>query len=216
MRQRYIKFFNEENYPQVDVGDEVLGGKFKNKRMIVKDFGTDDIGQPTIITDKGEKKLYAVRIPVEEEMLDGQVMGFFADKATIWRIESTKEFKQMGRWARGIIVNSELYMTSGRSSVIHHEMIEYLIRVQKIKFPSGDRNASYYVKYINKFLCIQVDNQGFCRLGESYPEGPILIPLEKWQDNKPLTKNETFIINSIQQHFKVLDKLNIPYKFVLM
>jgi len=40
------------------VGDVVLGGKFKNQRMIVEKFGTNDIGQPTI----NDKSLLAVRI----------------------------------------------------------------------------------------------------------------------------------------------------------
>jgi len=30
------------------VGDEILTGKFKNKKEIVKSFGTDKNGQPTI------------------------------------------------------------------------------------------------------------------------------------------------------------------------
>ena len=32
----------------LEKGDVILTGKFKNKRTIVKDFGTDDLGQPTI------------------------------------------------------------------------------------------------------------------------------------------------------------------------
>lgn len=32
----------------IKVGDVVLGGKFKNKRIVVKTIGTDDLGQPTI------------------------------------------------------------------------------------------------------------------------------------------------------------------------
>lgn len=32
----------------IEVGDIVLGGKFKNKRVVVKTIGTDDLGQPTI------------------------------------------------------------------------------------------------------------------------------------------------------------------------
>ena len=32
----------------IEVGDIVLGGKYKNKRIKVKEIGTDDIGQPTI------------------------------------------------------------------------------------------------------------------------------------------------------------------------
>ena len=32
----------------IDVGDVVLTGKFKNKRQVVKKIGTDEYGQPTI------------------------------------------------------------------------------------------------------------------------------------------------------------------------
>jgi len=32
----------------IEIGDIVLGGKYKNKRVEVKEIGTDDIGQPTI------------------------------------------------------------------------------------------------------------------------------------------------------------------------
>ena len=32
----------------IDVGDIVLGGKYKNKRMTVKEIGKDELGQPTV------------------------------------------------------------------------------------------------------------------------------------------------------------------------
>ena len=32
----------------LEVGDVILTGKFKNKRTVVKDIGTDELGQPTI------------------------------------------------------------------------------------------------------------------------------------------------------------------------
>jgi hypothetical protein len=32
----------------IEVGDVVLGGKYKNKRIVVKEIGTDELGQPTI------------------------------------------------------------------------------------------------------------------------------------------------------------------------
>ncbi len=32
----------------IEIGDIVLGGKFKNKRIKVKSIGTDELGQPTI------------------------------------------------------------------------------------------------------------------------------------------------------------------------
>ena len=42
----------------VEIGDTILRGKFKNKPVIVKDFGVDDKGQPTI----NGKKMLSFRI----------------------------------------------------------------------------------------------------------------------------------------------------------
>ena len=41
------KYLNEIKL-DIKVGDILLGGKFKNKRVIVKEIGTDELGQPTI------------------------------------------------------------------------------------------------------------------------------------------------------------------------
>jgi len=41
------KYLNEIKL-DIKVGDILLGGKFKNKRIIVKEIGTDELGQPTI------------------------------------------------------------------------------------------------------------------------------------------------------------------------
>ena len=38
----------------LEVGDTILRGKFKNKPVVVKSFGVDDKGQPTI---NGKKML---------------------------------------------------------------------------------------------------------------------------------------------------------------
>ncbi len=32
----------------LEVGDVILTGRFKNKRTVVKEIGTDDLGQPTV------------------------------------------------------------------------------------------------------------------------------------------------------------------------
>ena len=42
------KAINEEIKVDIKVGDIILGGKFKNKRIEVKDIGKDEYGQPTI------------------------------------------------------------------------------------------------------------------------------------------------------------------------
>ena len=32
----------------IKVGDILLGGRYKNKRIVVKEIGVDDLGQPTV------------------------------------------------------------------------------------------------------------------------------------------------------------------------
>jgi len=39
---------NEAISLDIEVGDVILGGKYKNKRMEVKEIGTDELGQPTV------------------------------------------------------------------------------------------------------------------------------------------------------------------------
>ena len=46
----------------LEIGDEILVGKYRNKKAIIKWFGVDKNGQPTIKTNKGERNLFAFRI----------------------------------------------------------------------------------------------------------------------------------------------------------
>ena len=48
MINEWRKFLTESIDIDIEVGDIVLGGKFKNKRIEVKEIGKDDLGQPTI------------------------------------------------------------------------------------------------------------------------------------------------------------------------
>ena len=41
------KYLNEMKL-DIKAGDVLLGGKFKNKRIVVKEIGKDELGQPTI------------------------------------------------------------------------------------------------------------------------------------------------------------------------
>ena len=46
--ESWRKFLKEEMKLDIKKGDVLLGGRFKNKRIIVKDIGVDENGQPTI------------------------------------------------------------------------------------------------------------------------------------------------------------------------
>ncbi len=55
---------NEEIKLNVKVGDQILMGKFKNKKVIVKSIGKDEWGMPTI----NGKKAVTFRIPKKEQL----------------------------------------------------------------------------------------------------------------------------------------------------
>lgn len=48
---------------QIKVGDTILGGRFKNKKIMVKNIGKDEFGMPTI----NGKRVVNFRIPPKEE-----------------------------------------------------------------------------------------------------------------------------------------------------
>ena len=47
---------------ELNVGDKIDLGRFKNVRSEIKDIKLDDHGQPVIITSKGEKKVLSFRL----------------------------------------------------------------------------------------------------------------------------------------------------------
>jgi len=46
--ERKIMLLSEVIKIDVNIGDVVLGGKFKNKKIVVKSIGKDEHGMPTI------------------------------------------------------------------------------------------------------------------------------------------------------------------------
>jgi hypothetical protein len=66
---RITDIFEEDTLtlPNIDVGDSIKVGKFKNRKAIVKGFTTDDHNQPVLKTTKGDQKLFKPRISKLEE-----------------------------------------------------------------------------------------------------------------------------------------------------
>ena len=48
LMEGWRKFLKEDIKLDIKKGDVLLSGRFKNKRIIVKDIGVDENGQPTI------------------------------------------------------------------------------------------------------------------------------------------------------------------------
>ena len=66
---------NEEIKLNVKVGDTLLMGKFKNKKVVVKSIGEDEWGMPTI----NGKKAVTFRIPKKENLKEVNLGGYGAD-----------------------------------------------------------------------------------------------------------------------------------------
>lgn len=47
---------------EINVGDTVEVGRFRNVMAKIKDISVDEHGQPVIITSKGPKKLFSCRL----------------------------------------------------------------------------------------------------------------------------------------------------------
>ncbi len=59
----FEQFLNEQITLDIEVGDTILGGKFKNKRIVVKEIGRNEKGEVTI---NGRPLLKYRLIPKEE------------------------------------------------------------------------------------------------------------------------------------------------------
>lgn len=110
---------NEEIKINVKIGDTILMGRFKNKKVVVKTIGTDDWGMPTI----NGKKVATFRIPKKDDLKESSLAGYGADNGepeTGWVADGQKRvlntakpepwfaqggYKQMdkptGDWVRG-------------------------------------------------------------------------------------------------------------------
>jgi hypothetical protein len=56
------EFIVEYQAPEIEVGDEIRIGKFKNRKAEVKGFTKDENNQPVLKTSKGDQQLFKPRI----------------------------------------------------------------------------------------------------------------------------------------------------------
>jgi hypothetical protein len=81
--------------PDIEVGDEVLVGKFKNRKATVKGFEKDDHNQPVLKTSKGDQKLFKPRIPKLEEPIE-EARGAFLKLYHFTPMKSVPSVQAMG------------------------------------------------------------------------------------------------------------------------
>ena len=71
---------DEANIPDLEVGDEIKVGKYRNVKTDIKDFKTDDNGQPVVKTGKGDRKAYGFKVSKLEEVAADPLSATFANK----------------------------------------------------------------------------------------------------------------------------------------
>ncbi len=69
LQMEFETILDDDSYqpPEIEVGDEVKVGKFKNRKATVKGFEKDKNNQPVLKTTKGDHKLFKPRISKLEE-----------------------------------------------------------------------------------------------------------------------------------------------------
>jgi hypothetical protein len=92
---KLINLISENINIPVKVGDTILTGRFKNKKVVVKSIGKDKHGMPTV----NGRKVVTFRLMKElsEEMMDDADLGLERGKVYVLQADSTKH-------KRGLIV----------------------------------------------------------------------------------------------------------------
>jgi hypothetical protein len=70
--------------PKLKVGDEILIGKWLNRPAVIHGFGEDELGQPTVLTDKGEVKMFKFRI---KSLMPGKESAMTTAKEVLTSVE---------------------------------------------------------------------------------------------------------------------------------
>lgn len=63
--------------PNLEVGDELLVGKFKNRTATIQGFDTDDHNQPIAKTDKGDQKIFKPRVKKIMPVAEARAVRYF-------------------------------------------------------------------------------------------------------------------------------------------
>jgi len=95
-RHRLYKIIQEAVELDLEVGDVILTGKFKNKRKVVKDFGKDNLGQPTINGMKALTFRIEKLMPKDKWSKESKEALEFADKVNEIRA-TPKQLKRIIR-----------------------------------------------------------------------------------------------------------------------
>jgi len=141
--------------PDLESGDELMVGKFKNRKATIKDFKKDEHGQPVAVTNKGDQKIFKGRVkklmPTEGKRIPrkkGQKAGS-KKHSDLYTDENPKGTIQGLKFAT--VKDSEASVSKIRNSGKKHaHKIQAAIAMEQRAKAAGKKSAAaVYRSYIN-------------------------------------------------------------------
>ena len=197
---------NEEIKLNVKVGDTLLMGKFKNKKVVVKNIGTDEWGMPTI----NGKKAVTFRIPKKENLKEVNLGGYAADAG-----EPDTGYVPDGKYRVLDTAKPEPWFNQGGYTQLHTPKADAMRGKGKSKDTETQfRKAYYKVKNVAHSTLNPADDPHSV---EDWQETNRDTPLEKpkrfWElpDNQKNTIISKEDIKEIVSDFdSILDEMGLP------
>ncbi len=143
-------------YLDLEIGDTILTGKFRNKKVIVKDVGINERGEPTV----NGKSILNIRIPklyIKENKIKKLKLANLLKEETLKNITNNKIFKYLMDITNEVRLEGEIPKKIGnlyRYSVNEYEF--YVDRYNKSlgmpysnsKFYATDDNLKSILSYL--------------------------------------------------------------------
>lgn len=144
--ENLLNMFKESINVDINIGDTVLTGKFKNKKTVVKDISTNERGEPTI---NGKNLLNVRMIPKEEKVLEpakeDEVDAKELEIGIEVELEHTNDREEAKKIALQHLSEVPDYYTKLKKHVEVYKMNDYKERLEKLSEGYGD--DSKIVKY---------------------------------------------------------------------
>jgi len=134
MKENLRKFIKEEIKLDISKGDIILGGRFKNKRIVIKSIGKDELGQPTINGKPILKFRIEKELPKEKQSKQSreQLKEFIINEIELILSESVQSIVNL---QYPDIIASMLYDKFGKNTYL---IAKWLKEYHSYKFQSRD------------------------------------------------------------------------------
>jgi len=161
---KHIKRFSEDIKVPIELGDTILGGRFKNKKVLVKKIGKNKKGDITV-NDKPLLKYRIVKESISQEDINNQLAYLIDDgfeiiyKADIIQIFKKKNFVNTASMSNLVKLNwSDIESDILPFIEMNKDSIKVIILIYPNFTESGD-NPTYVRKFfsVDEILEINFD-----------------------------------------------------------